>query len=517
MRHPRPLCAALLATLAATLLAPTARATTLDYLRVGDPVEAELRVLDLLGPPSAGLRLRHLHTRPLSIDELLETLPDSMSADIVRQYSETRALRQLGREWPERAWPGSTPRLVQLAPAAESRFEISAGVEAAGVADEHDSHYVSGSGAHVRTALQVERWLAYSHVTFGEFEGSRAYADPIVANTDVTTLTDETYLAYASGSGRWSAMFGRNRWHWGPGDEGSLILSKTSAAYTGLSLRASVPEYRLDFAILNATLQGSAGEQLAAHRVEWQATNGLRLGLTETARYHADGWSPLYAVGIIPYVLVQRLEAQDEPDSGQALRNNVMVSGDLAWRIAPGTRVYGELLIDDLHAKSAANPNKLAYQLGLEGVGAIGTTRVTWGLEYTRLSRYVYTSFFGESFEAQGAPLGFPTGPDSERLRVRAALDFGPDWQVLAGAALTNQGELGIHDPFVPGSSYGPAFKLSGVVEQSRAVEAGLRWWPASGVDLAATVGWRWIDNQGHVDGASDSGAEARFALRLMR
>jgi hypothetical protein len=222
-------------------------------------------------------------------------------------------------------------------------------------------------------------------------------------------------------------------------------------------------------------------------------------------------------VGVIPYVLVQRLQVQDEPDSAATLRNNVVMALDAAWRIAPGTRVYGELLIDDLSTKSKDFPDKLGFQLGLEGVGTVGGSRVVWGTEYTRLSRFVYTSYFGRSFEAQGEPLGFFTGPDSRRVRVRGAWDLNRAWQMLAAAALTDQGESGLDRPFVPGSPHEDVFDFLGVVERTREFELGARWWPASGVDLALSGGYRWIDNQNHVDGSDDRTAFGSLAVRVTR
>ena len=124
---------------------------------------------------------------------------------------------------------------------------------------------------------------------------------------------------------------------------------------------------------------------------------------------------------------MQRLQVQDEPDSGSTLRNNVIASFDAAWRIAPGTRAYGELLLDDLNARTSEVPDKLAFQLGLEGAGMVRGARLSWGAEFTRLSRFVYTSFFGRSFETQGEPLGYFTGPDSRRFRLRGAWDPSAD------------------------------------------------------------------------------------------
>ena len=226
----------------------------------------------------------------------------------------------------------------------------------------------------------------------------------------------------------------------GPGEEASLLLSGTAAPLTGLALRARIDPLRADGIALSVTLDPASGEQLAMHRLEWQPSDGLRLGIGEGARYRSDAWRPLYLMGMIPYVLVQRLEVQDRPDSAAALRNNVLVAFDGAWRVVPGLRAYGEGLVDDIDSANGST-RKYGYQLGAEGVTALGDGRLVWGTEYTRLTRYVYTSFFGRSFAAQGRPLGFPTGPDARRIRVRAAWDPSPNWQVLAVVGRVDKGE----------------------------------------------------------------------------
>lgn len=515
--------ALMLAAAAATGLSPLrAAATPLEFLPVGDPIESELRVLDLLDPAPLGGRilLPRLHTRPLRRFEFQGTGGPPALAPIYG-VSLSRIERELKRD----ALPGfaprtgfaSTPRLFEHAGEGGGRLEISAAVEGRAEVDEHSSQFASGSGAHGRFGATFDRWLAFAHIVAGRIEDARGFADPIVPGSDLIAYTGESYLAYAASSGNWGLEFGRNRWHWGPGEEAALTLSKTAPANTGISFHGRIPGLRLDATALSATLRPASGEQLAAHRLEWQPLTSLRVGVTEMARYQAESWQPLYLVGLVPYILVQRLSVQDEPDSAAALRNNVLVAMDAAWRIAPGTRVYGELLIDDLHTSTGDFPDKLAFQLGLEGVGPIGTTRVTWGAEYTRLSRFVYTSYFGRSFETQGEPLGFFTGPDSRRVRVRGAWDPGADWQLKAAAALLDRGESGIDQPFVPGTPTVDPLDFQGMVERVREFEVGARWWPASGVDLTLAGGYRWIENQDHIAGAEDQTPFGSLEVRLRR
>jgi len=509
--------------LAVALAAPhPARAAPDQYVPVRDPIEAEIRLLDLTdplpGPPR--ILLPHLGTRPLQWRELQGPGAPVDSTDPARAIALARLERALGRNARPGFAPhpryGSTPFLWRAATAGDA-FELSLGVEGAGETDRYDSRYLSGSGLQARLAASFDHWLVFSHLLLGQVDSARTFADPLVTNSDVILHTEDTYVAYTSGGGGWGTRLGRTRWNWGPGDEATLTLSRTAAALTGFDAHARIEPLRSDGVILSATVDEAAGEQLAAHRLEWQPRSRLRVGITETARYHAAGWQPLYLVGVIPYVLVQRLTAQDNPDSADAVRNNVMVAADIAWRPATGTRLYGELLIDDLHSKTSANPDKLGFQLGWEGVGVIGRSRVSWDGEYTRLSRYVYTSYFGRSYVAQGQPIGYPTGPDAERLALRGAWDTGPDWQIGARISQTRHGEGSIDKPYVPGTPKGDPFSFEGVVERERVAEAGLRWWPASGVDLSAWAGYRWLENAGHVVGASRDTPTAMLELRLTR
>jgi hypothetical protein len=523
--HPRAVSlAALTALVALALSAPApARAASREFIPVGDPLESELRLLDLLGPAAPDERILrpHLGLRPLQRFELQGRATPTGSPDAARAISFARLERALGRDaapWfaPHPSWR-STPRLFEATAPEDQRFEFSAAAGGGAVADTGQARFTSGSGLHARLGVQVEQWLLFTNLLIGRVDRARFFADPIVANTDFIAYTDETYLAYSDRGGRWGMQFGRGRWHWGPGEEASLLISRTAAPITGLSYQVHLAALHLDASALSATLQQAAGEQLAAHRLEWQPRDALRLGLTETARYQASSWQPLYTIGAIPYILVQRLLVQDEPDSSGALRNNIMLGLDAAWRIAPGTRVYGELLLDDLHARTADNPNKYGWQLGWEGVGTLGAARLSWGGECTRLSRYVYTSYFGRSYQAQGAPLGFPAGPDSRRIALRGALDLGPDWQLLARASRSDQGENGLAEPYVPGSPRVEVGTFEGVVEQTREVGAGLRWWPASGVDLRALAGYRWTENEAHVTGRRAGHARLTLEAHLVR
>jgi hypothetical protein len=491
-------------------------------LEVGDPLEAELRVLDLLpgswsdgrGAPPAS------HSRPL----LRRTIfpPDSMPApDRNAALSWRRLERALNRDRPGPRGtprPGETPHLWRLDQDGDpARFDLSARIEGRVQADPDTTRLTNLSGLHLRGALGFDRWVLQSHWLIGQVDSASRFGDPIVTGEDYIATVEQALIAYSSQGDRWAARFGRGRWHWGPGNEASLLLSKTSAPLTALEVRGSLAGGRLQLTAMSATLQGSAGEQLAAHRIEWLAGDALRLGVAEAAVYSSSGWRPLYMVGLLPYTVAQRLESQDEPGAA-LLRNNVMVSLDAAWRIAPGTRVYGEFLVDDLHTRSNDNPDKLGFQLGWDGLGTALGSRLRWNGEYTRITPYVYTSFFGREAAAQGRPLGFPTGPDARRLRLWVACDPSADFELSATAARTEKGENDLGEPFLPGSVRARSIWTPlGVVERASAIEAQLRWWPAGGLDIALSAGYEWLENAGHSSGRNRDRGRVALEARIGR
>lgn len=513
MRRPAVLPLAPILMAVGLVVGAAAGATTLDLIPVGSPLEDEVRVLEVLGAP---LRLPRLGMRPLQVEDLagLER-PLPGAAGIAR----ARLLRALARDLGGAdSVTGAVPRLLQLEYPDEQRFEISAGLEGAGIAErDKNSELESGSGLHVRFAARTGRWLAYSHILAGYVLGGTRFAERILPRTDAVLHSEETYLAYTATRGVWGVVFGQGRWHWGPGQEASLLLSKTSPPLTGLAFRGRIEPLRADGMVFNAVLEQAAGEQLAAHRLEWQPFDNLRLGLGEAARYKSTSWHPLYLIGTLPYAMVQSLMARNEPDSVRALRNNVAAALDVAWRAAPGTRLYGELLLDDIKTDRSPIVSKVAYQLGWEGVGTVRGQRVTWNTEFTRLTRFVYTSHFGRSFALQGVPIGFPTGPDSRRVRVRGAWDPSVAWQVFASASRTDRGESGLDVPFVPGSPVVDPGSFDGVVETTRDFDVGVRFWPTSGLDLSATAGVVWVDDEDHVPGHTRRAPRASLSLRWVR
>src|SRR5512147_1322186 len=97
---PRAARAALAIALALPFVSSRARATPYEYLPTGDPVEQELRILDLFDSDSlrGRLRLPRLGTRPLQYLELQGLGPPPAAPSVPIATSIARIERMLGRE-----------------------------------------------------------------------------------------------------------------------------------------------------------------------------------------------------------------------------------------------------------------------------------------------------------------------------------------------------------------------------------------------------------------------------------
>src|SRR5258706_4002618 len=240
-----------------------ARAAPDATLPVGDPLAAELRLLDLTDPgPEAGrLLLPHLGTRPLQWRELMGGAPPAEPADPARAIS----LVRLGRALARHATPGfaahpslrSAPFLWRAAAEGDA-VELSAGLEGRGETDRFDSRFVSGSGVQARVTAAFGPWVIDSRLLLGQVDDARSFADPIAPQSDLIVHSEDTSIGYTAGDGRWGARLGRSRWAWGPGEDGSLALSATSPASTALAARARIEPLRADLALLAGTLDHAA-------------------------------------------------------------------------------------------------------------------------------------------------------------------------------------------------------------------------------------------------------------------
>jgi hypothetical protein len=463
-----------------------------------------------------------LHTRPLARIDVARALIQARDRD---QTSESdlhwqRLARELAREFQDLEvtppFPETGP-LVDAGPR-EQRFRLALAGHARGDYDETRTiHWRLRDESSVAARMSLQLWPgfgAYEEFGVTRIRGQREFIDAIAEHSDLETAVLRGELTGRIGPV--TAAAGYESFRWGPGRRGTLLLSDAAGPMTFLLLQGAVrgDKVGVNASALNAVVSSADHAYLAAHRIEVQIAPRWTVGLSEAVRYSSDGLDPLYAVGILPYTVIERIRIREASnDSLRSLeRANVMASADLSFRATKDLTLYGELLVDDYASESADMPNRIAYQVGFRSDRPWGAHAVHFLGEYARVRNYTYSVYYGENYAYRGRPLGYPLGPDAENVYAEAAFDITRDWQLRWSGDFTNHGEGRLGLPWFPAQGGVSTAGLSGIVEERREVWGDARWMPRDVVDLSVGVGFRRVKNDANVPGADRDGWLARFA-----
>jgi hypothetical protein len=501
------------------LLPRAARGQPAEYLPVRSPFNEEVRVLAARGE----LDSLGLYTRPYARIDIARSLlrAKRLHPGVERTISYQRLERELARELTDLGDPPSHPEtgpLVDVGPKTE-RFRVQS--ELHFLAD--DANDPSNPELEVRdetfagARMGLQLWpafAAFEDIGLTKIRTARAFIDPLINHTDVEISVPRADLTARVGPITTAA--GYDMFRWGPGRTGTLLLSDASGPMGFFSLQGSFAG-RVTATAVSGVISSADGFYLAAHRLEFAVSRHLTVGLAEAARYQGNGIDPLYAIGIIPYTLIERTNVRDASnDSLRALeRSNVMASTDVEWRISPNVTIYGELLIDDLATEDKTMPSRVAYQAGFRSDRPVGSHVMHLLGEYSRVPQYTYSVYYGQSFIHHGDPIGYSGGADMENLWLELSYDLSTAWQARWTGDFTNRGEGGLGiawDPSLGGVSNAG---LSGVVEQDRTTWVDGRWLPRDDVDVDLGVGYQRVENFQHVDGRTETAWLVRAAAEL--
>jgi hypothetical protein len=499
---------------------------------VADPIYDDLRAL----AARRVMTIPGLTARPRPSFTLAPLLPSALARAETLATGEPR-LPALARVVAELADPlhatgidsAARPRPVLLqfgdseAGESGSRFQVSAFARFQAEASPGRGFVLTDS---TRTGLRFS-WIVWPNLHLFEeiyvanVEGGHEFADPLVADSDIIIFQDRVYAGLHT---RYvDIILGRDRLAWGPGGNGTLLLSETSRPFTHLRLEGDFMNGRIHGVVVNGVLSQAERRYVAFHRLEWQVSRRLRVAAAEGARYNADSFEPLYLVGIIPYPLVGRLLERDNAsrDSDELVRNNVTWDLDASYFLDQGIELYGEILIDDIGTGASENPTRIAYQLGGLLTRDLHGYPFTLRGEWTRVWRYVYTVFYDADFVHEGIPLGYPQGPDSRVVRLAGAVEARPGLELGALGERIDRGEDGLGvfwDPDDPALAGVDASDFGGTVERQWRLLGTLRWRPSTvPFEALLELGGAWVQNTGHQVGEETSGLTGKIALAIER
>src|SRR2546426_528335 len=287
-------------------------------------------------------------------------------------------------------------------------------------------------------------------------------------------------------------------WRVGSGASPSIDGSRLPAS--GSRRWATDAGDRLRIVKLLGLLSEGAERYLYGMRVDWLATDALRLGVGETVVASGSMYLP-YALNPIP-LLTYGLDLWIRQQQ-MGITDNYNIALDFDWRIGRGTTLYGELYVDNLSTGSNAFPSIGAGTAGLFFGNPFQDGRTDLRLEHTRATNWIYSTAGGASdYVYSGRALGHWCAPDCELWSADLSRRFDSGSVLTLGYDLVRKGEgqLGQPLPANPADAWAN-LDLSGVVGTTQAWRLKYSWMQDPSLQQEIGAGWSSVLNASHLAG----------------
>ena len=256
---------------------------------------------------------------------------------------------------------------------------------------------------------------------------------------------DGSYVAARLGN--WSASFGQvERW-WGPGWDGSLILSTNARPIPAISIDRRVAEpfetkwlswigpwsfhsfigqMEKERTVPNPYLWGLRGD------VRPTFVNGLEVGFFRMMQLGGDGRPEGFSTWVDAFLTQDNYGANTGNDDRSNEPGNQLAGIDIRWRIfgAP-IAIYGQVVGED---EEKFLPNCLMFQYGVEGWRKFRGATLRFFAEYADLTSYWWTGhpvernfsyghhIYEDGYRYRGRPMGHWADQDSQIISVGGIL-----------------------------------------------------------------------------------------------
>ena len=334
----------------------------------------------------------------------------------------------------------------------------------------------------------------------------RLIGDPDWPNTGQENVTARLIEGYASAQWRWGELiYGQLDRNWGPTGIWGLVLS--NYGYERQLAGVQIGRKKLRLLALGGDL--SPGDSLGsavnryyfAHRLDWQVSRRLTLGLWETVLITGvgRGFEIWYRNLVAPSILTNGFGIRLQNEG-----SNTIVGPDITWRATRGLTLQGTFALDDLWFNKR-DQNRDRWGLTLAAFGPLGS-RMAWRAIYSQVSSLALRTFdyseryadanigIGRNFTDDDQTSLFVSIPVAHRLIVTPELSF------------VRQGEGRLNDPYpeaqpTPGFNY-PSF-LVGTVEKTYRVGLSVVGARLGPLDVQGVAGVNHVTNSGNIPGVT--------------
>ncbi len=331
---------------------------------------------------------------------------------------------------------------------------------------------------------------------------------------------DGSYIAARLGN--WSASFGQvDRW-WGPGWDGSLILSTNARPIPVISIDRRVPEpfetkwlswigpwsvhsfigrLEEERTVPNPYLWGMRGE------IRPTVVDGLEIGFFRMMQLGGEGRPEGFSTWVDAFLSQDNYGANTGKNDRSKEPGNQLAGIDLRWRVLDAPlAIYGQVVGED---EDKFLPNALFFQYGLETWKEFEHSSLRLFAEFVDLTSYWWTddpnsrnvtyghSIYSDGYRYRGRPIGHWADQDSQIVSIGGLLQKqdGIGWGATLRSGKLN--EDGVGGTSVSGNTATDYFSLD---------LFNSRQYPNYGLSVMTSLGWEAVEPIG---GSKDDGISA--------
>jgi hypothetical protein len=333
---------------------------------------------------------------------------------------------------------------------------------------------------------------------------------------------DGSYIAARLGN--WSASFGQvERW-WGPGWDGSLILSTNARPIPAISIDRRVPEpfdtkwlswigpwsfhsfvgqLEEERTVPNPYLWGMRGE------VRPSVLDGLEIGFFRMMQLGGKGYPSNFSVWVDAFLSQDNFNSQQP---GKATEPGNQLAGiDLRWKVLDTPiALYGQVVGDD---EDKFLPNALMFQYGIEWWRKMPNASIRLYAEYSDLTSYWWTGDprtrnvtyghgrYQDGYRYRGRPIGHWADQDSQIISIGGILQRldGIGWGATLRTGKLNEDGTGMNSV------------SNGVTTDYFSFDLfNARQYPQYGLSVNTSLGWESLKPRG---GQKDDGLSGFLSL----
>lgn len=304
--------------------------------------------------------------------------------------------------------------------------------------------------------------------------------------------------------GHFSLFLGRDELSWGASRQDGLLFSGSAPSLDMVRFRFATD--RLCFTTFHSHLRSGACEEwggglrrfVAGHRLEVVVGRTVTFGVSEAVVYGGEGRT-LEAGYFSPFTVFYAEQWNSEQD------DNILIGGDLSVLMPGHAEIRGEIMIDDFQYDLTTEPHEFAAGLTATAINPVYPEISVVGASYFHVRNRTYGHLIDHNrFTHEGSVMGYPDGPDGDRLRVWSSLAFPDPVLWTLDYVFKRKGEGEATDSLGP---TGPKVKFpSGTVETRNAIGVGLVWRPAYEWWVGARLEWSEARNADHIAGRTRRG-----------